>query len=59
MDFMKCFRGIAESIFSCQPLIGAGRFCEQLVVVTPDLLRKSAPEGLLANILGFRTFNES
>ena len=58
MDFMRFFRDIAESILSCQPLIGAGRFCEQLVIVTPDLLRKSAPEGLLANISGFRRFDE-
>ena len=59
VDIMRFFRSIAESILSCQPLIGADRFCEQLLVVTPDLLRKSAPEGLLANILGFRKFKES
>ncbi|MDC0358040.1 hypothetical protein OAO01_04420 [Oligoflexia bacterium] len=26
-----------------RPLIGDGSFCEQLVVVTPDFLRKSTP----------------
>src|SRR5262245_38187559 len=30
-----------------RPLIGDGRFCEWLVFVTPDLLRKSTPEGCL------------
>jgi hypothetical protein len=28
-----------------RPLIGDGSFCEWLLVLTPDLLCKSAPEG--------------
>ncbi len=38
---------IGVSFFSCQPLIGAAFFAEWLVAFTPDLLRKSAPEGLV------------
>ncbi|MDC0357806.1 hypothetical protein OAO01_03245 [Oligoflexia bacterium] len=33
-----------------RPLIGDGSFYEQLVVVTPDFLRKSTPEGLPAEL---------
>jgi hypothetical protein len=44
-------RDLAETDFQpsdqmdCRPLIGDGYFCERLVVFTPDLPRKSTPEG--------------
>jgi hypothetical protein len=33
--------------FHRRQLIAGGSFCERLVIFTPDLLRKSAPEGLI------------
>ena len=45
---------------ACRPLVGGGRFCERLVVVTPDSLpppprlrrtsRESTPEGLVNDL---------
>ena len=38
----------------CQRAWRVGRLCERLLVVTPDLLRKSTPEGLVDNFIGVR-----